>query len=56
MGRAGRFEVYVLDARFGQLLAEVLGSYSHFPVSYNTGRGDCVLPILVPATGSSLPT
>src|SRR5690349_10150046 len=25
MGRAGRFKVHVLDARFGQLLAEVLG-------------------------------
>jgi len=25
MGRAGRFKVYVLNSRFGQLLAEVLG-------------------------------
>src|SRR5205085_8470189 len=25
MGRAGRFKVHVLDARFGQLFAEVLG-------------------------------
>src|SRR6185503_19030392 len=25
MGRTGRFKVYVLNARFGQLLAEVLG-------------------------------